>query len=76
MVEPNPTRDIFNVNIQNAKGNVVLKIVDVSGKVIQKATLNNFETSKTFSLGNKPNGIYIIQISDSNTTLTRKVIKK
>ncbi|OMQ11860.1 hypothetical protein BXU01_10105 [[Flexibacter] sp. ATCC 35103] len=76
LTEPNPTSDIFNITINNAKGNVTIKIVDVSGKVIQKTTLSNSETSKTFSLGNKTSGIYLLQISDSETTLSRKIIKK
>ncbi|KQB39435.1 Sialidase [Flavobacterium aquidurense] len=76
LAEPNPTSDIFNITINNAKGNVTIKIVDVSGKVIQKTTLSNSETSKTFSLGNKTSGIYLLQISDSETTLSRKIIKK
>jgi hypothetical protein len=76
VVEPNPTNDIFNITFNNPKGNITVKIVDVSGTVIQKTTISNFETSKTFSLGNKTSGLYILQISDSETTLSRKIIKK
>ncbi|TDE30622.1 T9SS type A sorting domain-containing protein [Flavobacterium ranwuense] len=75
-VDPNPTDDLFNVKVSNAKGRVTVKILDLSGKMLQKVTLNDLETNKAFSLGNRTNGIYILQVSDTNTTISRKVIKK
>lgn len=74
-VNPNPTDDLFTISVTNATDLVNIKIVNLSGKVIQKLTLNKNEKSKVLSLANQLNGIYIIEISDTKTTLTRKIIK-
>ena len=76
LVSPNPTADLFTVNVSNAQDRVNIKIVSLSGKVVQKLTLNNDETTKVISIGNQPNGVYIIQVSDSKTTKNSKIIKK
>ncbi|SEA92191.1 Por secretion system C-terminal sorting domain-containing protein [Flavobacterium gillisiae] len=74
-VNPNPTDDLFTISVTNATDLVNIKIVSLSGTVIQKLTLNKNEKSKVLSLANQSNGIYIVQISDTKTTLTRKIIK-
>ena len=74
-VTPNPTDDLFTVKISNAEGPVNIKILDFSGKFLQKTTLNEMETNKVLSLANLASGIYIVQVSDSKTTLSSKVIK-
>ena len=75
-VNPNPIDDIFTVEINNAKGKVSIQIFDLSGKIIRTETLNTNETQATFSLGNQTQGIYLLNINDTNSTISNKIIKK
>ncbi len=76
-LEPNPTNDLLKVTINNAKEQVTAKISNLSGKLIRQMTLDNMDTKEVqFSLENQADGIYLLQVSDSKTTISKKVIKK
>lgn len=75
-IDHNPTDGVFNLKISNARGPVTVKIIDLSGKVLQKTTMNDSDFSKSFSLENQTSGVYIVQVNDTNTSLTRKVIRR
>ncbi|UFH45695.1 exo-alpha-sialidase [Flavobacterium galactosidilyticum] len=75
-ISPNPTDDLFTMNILNAEDRVTIKIVSLLGNVIQKITLNKGESTKVLSLGNQSNGVYVIQVNDTKTTKNYKIIKK
>lgn len=75
-ISPNPTDDLFTINILNAEDRVTIKIVSLLGNVIQKITLNKGESTKVLSLGNQSNGVYVIQVNDTKTTKNYKIIKK
>lgn len=75
-VEPNPTTDVVKVKISNADEPVTVKIFNLSGKMIYKTIINNTGQDVLLSLGNQAQGIYVLQLSDSKTTINKKVIKK
>ncbi len=73
---PNPTTDLVNINIVNAKGKVKIKLFSLLGQLVRDVMLNNDETKTTLSLRNQFSGVYILQVSDDNTVLSKKIVKK
>lgn len=70
-VYPNPTQSILYVSHQSFKEfNVTL--MDVTGKILQKTTLNN---QKGVDVSAYPKGIYFIQIENGSEKSTSKFIK-
>jgi hypothetical protein len=72
-IYPNPTHDIFTISfnkelqIQNAE----LKIVDITGRVVNEQTLN----SKHQTLNpNLSSGIYFVKVSDGERAYVEKVV--
>lgn len=76
VVTPNPTTDLLHIKINNANGPVTIKIVDLSGKTIHKASVSYTEQETVLSLGNQPQGIYVLQVKNANGTVNKKVVKK
>ncbi|MFV8464806.1 LamG-like jellyroll fold domain-containing protein [Flavobacterium sp. LB1P62] len=75
-LEPNPTNDLLKVKVNNTKEPVTVKIFNLTGAIIRKATIDNTDLETIFSLGDQAQGIYILQVSDSKTTINKKIIKK
>lgn len=75
-VSPNPTADLLNIKVNNANGPTTIKIIDLSGKTIHKASVSNTEQETTVSLKDQAQGIYVVQVKDTNGTVNKKVIKK
>ncbi|RED23669.1 putative secreted protein (Por secretion system target) [Flavobacterium cutihirudinis] len=75
-LNPNPVEDLVRVRINNAKGKVDLKIFDVSGKMIREEVLRSNEKETFFSLGDQKTGVYFLKVSDSETVINSKIVKK
>ena len=75
-VSPNPFRDIIKIDLQNNfnLNNTFVSIYDIYGKLIikKKILYNITDINLTFL----SNGMYIIRISNNNTTLMGKIIKE
>ncbi len=77
-VLPNPVKDVLTVNY-NAKNteNLVVKITDMSGKEVYNEQLtvalgeNNFKINSS----NFDKGVYLMQVSNSQSNITKKFIK-
>lgn len=74
-VSPNPTADLLNIKVSNANGPVTVKVIDLSGKTVHKASVSVTEET-TVSLKDQAQGIYVVQVKDANGTVNKKVIKK
>jgi hypothetical protein len=75
-IDPNPTTDIVRVTIDNAKGNVEVKLFSLLGQLVSNVSLKDNEKETSLSLSNLVSGIYILKVSDNNGTLSQKIIKK
>lgn len=71
---PNPTADVITVEFEHAV-QVSLQVFDLSGKLMHSFTTN--QTQNTISLGDFPNGTYIVRAIDDAThkVITKKVVK-
>jgi hypothetical protein len=61
MLYPNPANDV--VTITTAKAQSMVKIVDVTGKLVYTTIINNQGSIDTSAFAN---GVYLVQISNEN----------
>ncbi len=76
-IYPNPTADLINMNLNNLKGNVVIKVFNLRGEELDNKVINNVENISNCSLDfSKYNsGTYILIIRNNGNSLSYKVIK-
>ncbi|PLW93686.1 MAG: hypothetical protein C0592_05330 [Marinilabiliales bacterium] len=74
---PNPTSDNLNLSFNsNAAGDYNVVIYNTLGSVVSSEFISvNGAAVQTISLENLPTGIYMVEISNENSTMTQKVIK-
>jgi hypothetical protein len=65
---PNPSNDILHILMGNEVNNLLVKMYDVTGKLILQST------SKSIDIADVPNGVYQIQINAGTALETKKII--
>lgn len=75
VINPNPVEEVMTLTINNAQGNITIKIYDLNGALIRTVDLNENVTTTSFSVSDLNQGIYIVNVNDSNTTISNKIIK-
>jgi len=70
LIYPNPAKDYINISLKSEIG--LLKILDISGKLIIKKQINSSETS--INISNLKSGIYFIEMSSGKNDLIIKLI--
>ncbi len=74
---PNPGNGIFTIGLnQLFNGNVMIKIMDVTGKVIYKKDYSNVPNHISVNISNYPANLYFIQLQDSKSTIIKRFMKK
>ncbi|MBN2166761.1 MAG: RICIN domain-containing protein [Marinilabiliaceae bacterium] len=73
LLYPNPVIDVLNIDIPGEIKNAEVKIFDISGKMILN-TLITVEKTEVDLSGLKT-GIYMVQINNNNSSVTKKIIK-
>ena len=75
---PNPVTDVLNVSLNQTKPErLMLRVVDYNGRTLRSNAFNTVRGLNQVSLNfsGLPAGMYIIQITGGETTLTQKIIK-
>ncbi|MXN91902.1 S8 family serine peptidase [Flavobacterium sp. Sd200] len=74
-VWPNPAKDVLNVNFGQQLSNVQLALVDMSGRIVYQSKSGSV-SGQEFSINtsNFSKGIYMLNISSDNKTMTKKII--
>lgn len=77
-IYPNPTSGLITVTINGISGSMDLQIIDIVGKLIygEKLTLKNQAIIKNLDLSAYPKDIYLIKLSNKNTSKVEKLIIK
>ena len=79
-VFPNPSSDIFNININlsNSKKKIVITVFDVIGKLVYTETIKNPTTqiNKSINLTSFSKGMYVLNIQLDDDVLSKKLIKQ
>ena len=76
-IYPNPTSGNVNISFNdNARGKYNINVFNAIGSLVYSENIDvNSSVIRTINLENMPNGIYMVQISNNNSTNTKKVIK-
>lgn len=73
-IYPNPSTGIVNISIPSVDEISTIKVVSVSGRTLLQTETND-ELSQ-IDLSSFTNGIYFIEVTNSNATIMRKIILK
>ena len=75
-IQPNPTKGIFTINIQNAECKTInVNIYNISGKIVLKNKLiNTDKILKNFNLSSYPKGVYFIEVICGDIRKTEKLL--
>lgn len=73
-VAPNPAHDYVVVSVKNAHEEMVVDLLDISGRVLRTQRLAAGESTLRLERGNLPNGIYMLRLTSHGQKQTRKVI--
>lgn len=73
---PNPAHGTVKVSFDKLEGIAVVKVADVSGRVVYNQNVNAGVGSVTIPLNNLPNGVYIVELQADNLRMTEKLIKQ
>ncbi|MBT0606554.1 T9SS type A sorting domain-containing protein [Aequorivita echinoideorum] len=77
MVSPNPSEGILNLSVSSNLENATLKMYSTDGKLVFSEERNfAVNASSTYDFKNLTAGLYFIQISNGNSTLTAKWLKQ
>lgn len=75
---PNPVTDVLNVTLNQTKAEkLMLRVVDFNGRTIRSNQFNTVRGINQISLNfsGLASGMYIIQVTGGESTLTQKIIK-
>lgn len=78
-VYPNPAEDLLVVDLlAKTQGAYKLQLINVSGQVVytENVSLGNVLLKKQLDISQLPQGMYLLQLSDSETIINKRVIKK
>jgi hypothetical protein len=74
-ITPNPAKDYIKISMkENVTGNIRLNIINNTGKIVYKQTLNTNE--RIIQLGFLSKGIYLVQIETDNANESYKIVKQ
>jgi hypothetical protein len=76
-VYPNPTSGQVYVNLPNgATQEVMVQLMDASGRVVRTAQLSNNQNAVEFDLSGMASGLYLVRLNQGNETKTVKLMVK
>lgn len=77
-IYPNPSKGIFNLELNHIEGNVKVEIYNMLGEQVLNQPFNSSgtQTIKTFDLSNYNSGIYLVKVYCKDKMASYKVIKQ
>jgi hypothetical protein len=73
---PNPADDFIIISLSNAASLKEIKILDLTGRIIETRPVQKGENHVRLGVLNYPSGLYLISFTDDQGTKVRKFIKK
>ncbi len=74
-ISPNPSTGIFNIQTENPIENATITVANLNGRIVYEVKSENVD-NKTLDLNYLLNGIYILNISNSNYNYSQKLVKQ
>ena len=76
-IYPNPAKEMATIRIKGVQGEVLLTIVDMSGRTVKESVMKcNDNNSTTIELRDLPSGTYFVRASADGINLIRKLVVK
>ncbi|UKN01137.1 T9SS type A sorting domain-containing protein [Paracrocinitomix mangrovi] len=75
VIYPNPANGIFNIKLANNESNAVVRVLDVTGRIIIEKQTNG-QQIVTLDISNKANGTYFVQLTDGENTTTLPLLNQ
>ncbi len=79
-IYPNPVKDVFSINIENAKefGSNFYTIQDITGTTVSthKLEVSSKDYTKKVDVSSLPTGVYFVTVSLDNAVTTSKIVKQ
>ena len=77
-VYPNPSNGKVTISFKTTGQDAVVRIMDVAGKEVFTITRENVnsEFSQTIDIGKLADGVYLLEVTNGNTTAVRRLIKE
>jgi hypothetical protein len=75
---PNPVNDVLNLTLNQTKPErLQIRVVDMNGRTMRANEFNTVRGLNQISLNfsSLPRGMYMIQVTGGETTLTQKIMK-
>ncbi len=73
ILTPNPTSGKLYLQLPNLSDNALVEVFEITGKVIE-VQIEDFGNSFQFDLGDTANGMYLIQVTVAEESITRRVV--
>ena len=76
LVFPNPTKGLVNIQYLNSGNNIILRIINNIGQIVETIEIKAFDSNIDYSLDleNYGKGIYQIQLHDADKIVSQRVI--
>lgn len=72
---PNPSSGIINISLKGEnRGYKSIRVIDVNGKIVLQSKIEANGQQQILNLSNKPKGVYIIHIIDSESTTYKRLV--
>ena len=75
-IYPNPATSNISIDLTTVKENVILRIYDLTGKVVLEKTNQTGGNVEHLEISNLSNGLYFITLDNGVTNVTKKFIKR
>lgn len=69
---PNPSENVFTIQLKNIKQNAKVEVYDLTGKVIYE---DNFAEQININTANWNQSVYLVQIVQNNNVYTKRLVK-
>jgi hypothetical protein len=73
-IYPNPSQGSFTLSYSGNEVLIDAYISDISGKIVKKIDLYDFDTRRKIQLEQATSGIYFIKINGTETSITKKLL--
>jgi Secretion system C-terminal sorting domain len=78
-IAPNPTKETSNIIYNSDKNEIInLTLMDVSGRIVlaQNVSITEGSNNLSLNLSNLTNGLYILNLKNSDQVLIQKIVKQ
>lgn len=74
-INPNPSKGIFNIRIEEFSGKVTVQVYDINSKVVFEVKDEDFNIEKAIDLSRFRAGLYLLKVTGENLNYSQKLIK-